>query len=237
MREELDPPLPHFPRRPAPGRDRLWLDRSCLVTILAGVVSAVESLEDAAHGLGLAGVMALESVVPPIPSEVVLPFAGSLVAGGQLSFLVVLLAATTGSVIGAWALYALGRFGGRPGLRRLGPVLHLDETRLARMEAWFARRGDWVVLVGRLVPGLRAVVSVPAGMGRMPLGRFLLLTAVGSMVWNAGLIGVGEALAAHWAEVAAVVAPASAYLLAVAAALLPFVWWLRRRPLMGVVAR
>jgi membrane protein DedA with SNARE-associated domain len=206
------------------------------VSILADAVGVTESLVDSAHGLGLAGVMAVESVVPPIPSEVVLPCAGYLVAGGRLSFLVVLLAATTGSVIGAWGLYALGRFGGRPALLRLGPFLHLHETRAARMEAWFARRGDWVVLVGRLVPGLRAVVSVPAGMGRMPPGRFLLLTAAGSLVWNAGLIGVGEALAAHWTEVAAVVAPASMYLVAIAAALLPFVWWLRRRPRLGAVA-
>src|SRR4051812_8931784 len=122
--------------------------------------------------------MAIESVVPPIPSEVVLPLAGALVAGGQLSFRVALLAATVGWVIGAWALYTLGRFGGRPVLIRLGPLLHLDETRLARMEAWFVRRGDWLVLAGRLVPGLRAVVSVPAGMGRMPLWRFLLLPAL-----------------------------------------------------------
>jgi membrane protein DedA with SNARE-associated domain len=235
MREELDPPLPHFPRRPAHGRDRLSLDRGGPVSLLAGTVSLAESLVKSAHGLGLAGVMALESVVPPIPSELVLPFAGSLVAGGQISFMLALIAATTGSVVGAWALYAFGRFGGRPALLRLGPILHLDEERLAPMEAWFARRGDWVVLVGRLVPGLRAVVSVPAGMGRMPLGRFLLLTTVGSLVWNAGLIGVGAALAAHWAEVTAVLAPASVYLVAVAAALLPFVWWLRRRPRLGAV--
>ena len=112
--------------------------------------------------------MAVESVFPPIPSEVVLPLAGSQVAAGQLSFLVAVLAATAGSVLGAWALYALGRFGGRPALLRLLPLLRIDEQRLARAEAWFARHGDWLVLLGRLVPGLRALVSVPAGMGRMP---------------------------------------------------------------------
>src|SRR4051794_787604 len=116
--------------------------------------------------------MVVESLVPLIPSEVVLPLAGALVAGGQLSFLVALLAATVGSVIGAWALYTLGRFGGRPTLIRLGPMLHLDETRLARMEAWFARRGDWLVVGGRLGPGLRAGGALPPGGGRVsPGGR------------------------------------------------------------------
>jgi membrane protein DedA with SNARE-associated domain len=203
--------------------------------VFAGVVGAAQSLVDAAGGLGLAGVMAVESVVP-IPSEVVLPLAGSLVAGGQLSFLVALLAATAGSVLGAWALYAVGRFGGRPALLRLGPLLRMDERRVVRAEAWFARRGDWLVLVGRLVPGLRALVSVPAGMGRMPLWRFLGLTAAGSLLWNAGLIVLGEALAARWAEVASVVAPASTGLLLAAVAAVPVVWWFRRRALLGTAA-
>ena len=206
------------------------------MSVLAGLVGAAESLVDAAGGLGLVGVMAVESVVPPIPSEVVLPLAGSLVAGGQLSFLVALLAATAGSVLGAWALYAVGRFGGRPALLRLGPLLRVDERRLGRAEAWFARRGDWLVLLGRLVPGLRAVVSVPAGMGRMPLWRFLGLTAAGSLIWNAGLIGVGMALAARWAEVASVVSPAATGMLAVAVAAVPAVWWFRRSTRVGTVA-
>src|SRR4051794_2003520 len=98
-------------------------------------------------------------------------------------------------------------------------------------------RGDGLVLAGRLVPGLRAVVSVPAGMGGMSLWGFLLRTAIGSLVWNAGRIGVGAALAAGWAEVAAVVAPASAYLLAVSAALVPALWLLRRRLGVGAAAR
>ena len=165
------------------------------------------------------------------------PLAGSLVAGGRLSFLVALLAATAGSVLGAWALYAVGRLGGRPALLRLGPLLRVDERRLARAEAWFARRGAWLVLAGRLVPGLRAVVSLPAGMAGMPVWRFLGLTAAGSLVWNAGLIGAGEALAARWAEVVPVIAPATTGLLVAAVAAVPFVWWFRRRPRIGTAAR
>ena len=198
------------------------------MSLVAGALSAVESVVDAAGGLGLAAAMTVESVFPPIPSEVVLPLAGSLVASGALSFLVAVLAATAGSVLGASALYALGRFGGRPALQRVGPVLRLDAARLARAEVWFARRGDWLVVLGRLVPGLRAVVSIPAGTARMPFWRFALLTAIGSLVWNAGLIGVGMALAARWAEVATVAAPASLYALAAAAVVLPAAWLWRR---------
>jgi membrane protein DedA with SNARE-associated domain len=172
--------------------------------------------------------MAAESVLPPIPSEIVLPLAGSQLPGGHLAFLIAVFAATAGSVIGAWALYALGRFGGRPMLLRLHPLLRINEARLARAEAYFARRGDWLVLVGRLVPGVRALVSVPAGMARMPLGRFTALTAAGSFAWNAGLIEAGKLLAQRWAEVATVVAPASTGLLAAALAGVPAAWLWRR---------
>jgi membrane protein DedA with SNARE-associated domain len=132
------------------------------VSLLGGLVDAAQATVDGAGWLRLAAVLAVESVVPPIPSEVVLPLAGSLVASGALSFLVAMLAATAGSVVGAWALYAAGSCGGRPALLRLQPVLRVDEARLARMEAWFARHGALLVLGGRLVPGVRTVVSVPA---------------------------------------------------------------------------
>lgn len=178
------------------------------MSVVSFVVDAVLAAVDGAGWLGLAAAMAVETVFPPIPSELVLPLAGSQLAGGTLSFFVAVLAATAGSVLGAWALYALGRLRGRRALLRLGPLLHVDEARLARMDSWFARRGDWLVFLGRLVPGVRAVVSVPAGTARMPLWRFLVLTAIGSMVWNAGLIEIGQLLAARWTEVPAAAAAA-----------------------------
>jgi membrane protein DedA with SNARE-associated domain len=200
------------------------------MSFVGNVLDLAQLVGSWAGGLGLAAVMAVESVLPPIPSEIVLPLAGSQLAEGQLAFLIAVLAATVGSVVGAWALYAVGRFGGRPLLLRLHPLLRIDEARLTRAEAYFARRGDWLVLVGRLVPGVRALVSVPAGMARMPLGRFTALTAAGSFAWNAGLIEAGKLLAQRWAEVAAVVAPASTGLLVAAAAAVPAVWvWRRTR--------
>jgi membrane protein DedA with SNARE-associated domain len=205
------------------------------MSVVGSFLDVAQVVGSWAGGLGLAAVMAAESVLP-IPSEIVLPLAGSQLAGGHLAFLIAVLAATLGSVIGAWALYAVGRFGGRPLLLRLHPLLRIDEARLARAEAYFGRRGDWLVLVGRLVPGVRAVVSVPAGMVRMPLGRFTVLTAAGSFAWNAGLIEAGRVLAQRWTEVATVVAPASTGLLATALIAVP-VAWLWRRARAATVAR
>lgn len=207
------------------------------MSLLAGLIGTAQSVVEGAGGLGLAAVMAVENVFPPLPAEVILPFVGSLVANGTLSFPVAVLAATVGSVIGAWALYALGRVGGRPALLRMRPVLRIDEARLARAEAWFARRGDLLVVAGRLVPGLRSLVSVPAGMERMPLWRFTLLTAIGSLAWNAGLIGAGEALAARWTQVAGVVSPVATGLLVAAATALPAAWLWHRMRATRAVAR
>ena len=204
------------------------------MSVVGSLLDVAQGVGSWAGGLGLAAVMAVESVVPPIPSEIVLPLAGSQLASGHLAFLIAVLAATAGSVVGAWALYAGGRFGGRPLLLRL---LRIDEARLARSEAYFGRRGDWLVLVGRLVPGLRALVSVPAGMARMPLGRFTVLTAAGSFAWNAGLLEAGKLLAQRWSEVATVLAPASTGLLACGLAVVPVAWLWRRARAARTVAR
>jgi membrane protein DedA with SNARE-associated domain len=150
--------------------------------------------------VGLAVVMFAESVLP-IPSEVVLPLVGLQVSAGHLGFWGTVLAATAGSVLGAWVLHLLGRLGGRPLALRLPAFLGLTEERLARTEAWFARRGDVLVLLGRLVPGVRGVVSVPAGTLRMPWWRFTVLTALGSLGWNTALIGLGAALGTRSAAV------------------------------------
>jgi membrane protein DedA with SNARE-associated domain len=162
----------------------------------------------------LAAIVFLENLFPPIPSELVLPLAGSRVASGDLGYLEAVLAATVGSVLGALVLYALGRLGGRPLLLRYGRVLRLDERRLDRAEAWFDQRGDWLVLLGRVIPGVRSVISVPAGLARMPLLRFVALTAIGSAVWNAALIGGGWALGARWREVTDAVAAADVWVVA-----------------------
>lgn len=151
--------------------------------------------------LGLFLLLVLENLFPPIPSEVVLPLAGFLVGRGDLGFAGAIAAATLGSVTGALALYALGRWGGRPLVLRYGRWLRVDASSLDRAEGWFERWGDLVVLGARVVPLARSVVSVPAGTSRMPIVRFTVLTAIGSAVWNTALVGMGYSLGANWEAV------------------------------------
>jgi membrane protein DedA with SNARE-associated domain len=148
--------------------------------------------------LGLALLLIAENLFPPIPSEVVLPLAGFLVGRGELNLWGALIAATFGSVAGAVVLYGLGRWGGRRLVLRYGKWLRVDEEGLRRAEGWFGRYGDWIVLVARVVPVARSIVSVPAGTAKMPLPRFVVLTTVGSAAWNGFLIGAGVALGANW---------------------------------------
>ena len=151
--------------------------------------------------LGLALLLVAENLFPPIPSEVVLPLAGFVVGRGDLGFLQALVASTTGSVAGALILYTLGRYGGRGLVLRYGSWLHVSAEELGRAEGWVRRYGDGVVLGARVVPLARSIVSIPAGTMKMSLLRFTLLTALGSGVWNALLIGAGVALGANWTSI------------------------------------
>lgn len=157
----------------------------------------------------LAGLILAENLFPPIPSELILPLAGFYVGQGQLTFMLAVLAATLGSVVGALILYTLARFGGRPAILRFGRMLRVRERDLDRADAWFDRRGDWIVLFGRLIPGARSLVSVPAGLSEMPILRFTALTTLGSATWNCALIGAGWALGSQYGRVGEVVGPVS----------------------------
>jgi len=195
------------------------------------VTGWIADLIDAFGALGVALLMALENLFPPIPSELILPFAGFLVGRGELGYLPVLVASTAGSLFGALVLYALGRWGGRNLILRYGRFLRVKEADLDRAEGWFDRYDEWVVLFGRMVPGVRSVVSIPAGILGTPLVRFVLLTTAGSAAWNALLLGAGWYLSDNWREIADIVGSASnAVLVLVAVALVSAaVWWWRRR--------
>ena len=169
---------------------------------LGGLVGWVLSVIEALGAVGVGLLVALESIFPPIPSEVVLPLAGFLAGQGKLGFVTVLVWSTVGSLVGALALYWLGAALGIRRLCRLAEKMPLMDGRdVERAAAWFERHGVWAVLLGRMVPGVRSLVSIPAGVERMPLWLFSLLTVVGSAVWNALFIGLGWLLGDRWTEV------------------------------------
>ncbi|MCA9877209.1 MAG: DedA family protein [Thermomicrobiales bacterium] len=151
---------------------------------------------------GLTVLVALENLFPPIPSEVILPLAGFLTGQGRFSFVMVLIATTLGSVIGALTLYAIGVGLGRGGIRRFferyGHWALLTPEDLTRAEQWFDRYGPIAVFVGRLVPVVRSLVSIPAGYRGMPLVQFIPLTLFGSLLWNGALITLGWAFGENW---------------------------------------
>jgi membrane protein DedA with SNARE-associated domain len=156
---------------------------------------------------GIVFVILVENLFPPIPSEIVLPFAGFLTTRGNLTLVGVIGASTIGSVLGAGALYWVGQWFGRVRIyalvARFGRLLTVSERDLQRAENWFERYGSWTVLFCRMIPVIRSLISIPAGLVRMNLWTFLLYTAIGSLVWNLVLVGVGALLGAAWPTVTA----------------------------------
>ncbi len=152
--------------------------------------------------IGVAMLVAIENLFPPIPSEVVLGLAGYTASRGDASVIGMIIAATIGSVVGAWVLYGLSAAVGPVRLRaiviRYGTWIGFGETDLDRAEAWFDRRSRSAVLLCRCVPLLRSLISIPAGFRRMPLGTFTLFTLIGSLIWNTILITAGYLLADQW---------------------------------------
>jgi len=162
------------------------------------VTSVIETLGEGGVGL----LVTLESVFPPMPSEVVLSLAGYLAGEGRVSLTLVLIAATAGSVLGALGLYWLGHAVGEDRLRRWCDRIPLvDADDLDRADRWFERHENAAVLLGRCAPVVRSLVSIPAGANRMALGRFTLYTAIGSGIWNALFIGAGFLLGSRWQRV------------------------------------
>ncbi|MCI4062441.1 DedA family protein [Micromonospora sp. R77] len=167
-----------------------------------GLTGWVASVIDSLGGVGVALLVALESIVPPIPSEIVLAMAGYLSSQGRFNVVLIVLAATAGSLLGALVLYWLGAALGEERLKRwLDHIPLVDRDDLEQADRWFERHGRWAVLFGRVVPVVRSLVSIPAGANRMPLGEFVLLTTVGSGAWNALIVGLGFALGSQWQQV------------------------------------
>lgn len=159
---------------------------------------AVNTMNDLG-GFGVALLIFLENVFPPIPSEVILPLAGVTAAGPDHTFIGILLWSILGSVTGAWLLYGLGRLLGPERLRKVFirlPLIHVEDY--DRTVEWMDKHGMKGIFFGRMVPGIRSLVSIPAGLYAMPLGKFTLLTALGSGIWNAIFVAFGYTLGHNW---------------------------------------
>ncbi len=159
---------------------------------------AVYCLEMSGY-LGAGFLMALESMILPIPSEAVMPFVGFMVADGKWSLELAIIVTSLGSMIGSLISYAMGYFGGKSFILNVGKYLLLNRHDLTRAEEFFGRRGGTLTLfISRFVPVIRHLISVPAGMGKMRLPPFLLATVVGATLWNTFLLVCGMYLREHW---------------------------------------
>jgi membrane protein DedA with SNARE-associated domain len=188
------------------------------------IVNTIDSLGYA----GLALLMFLENVFPPIPSELIMPLGGFVASEGKLSLWPVIIAGTIGSVIGQLPLYYLGHFLGKARLMRLadryGKWLTVSGHDIETASKWFNRRGSTAVLVCRLVPGVRSLISIPAGICGMNLTKFLMFSAIGMGVWAAVLAYLGHALGKNYEKVGHYMGPASKVVLGLL--LVGFIAWI-----------
>ena len=183
------------------------LGRSALVT------SWIEQLIEQMGYLGIAFLMFLENVFPPIPSEVIMPLSGYTASRGELSFWGVVLAGTLGTFAGALLWYYVGRFIDEDRLRRFtgkhGRWLTMSKRDLDRVDKWFEKSGTWAILIGRVVPTIRTLISVPAGIFCMPLAKFVPFTLAGTFAWNLFLAWLGQRLGQNYETVETYLGPVS----------------------------
>lgn len=151
--------------------------------------------------IGVFFLMAMESTVLPVPSEIVMPFAGYLVLQGKFNFWVVLLASSLGSVFGSLLSYYLGLHGGRKLISKFGKYAFVDENHLVWTEEWFRNKGEKTILFSRFIPVVRHIISIPAGIGKMSLPKFLFYTLAGASIWNFMLLYAGLKLGSQWDKI------------------------------------
>ena len=160
-----------------------------------GLTGFAADLQNTLGEFGVGVLVFIEVIVPPIPSEVILPFAGYLSQAGGLQLAWLIVWSTVASLVGALLLYWLGAAVGMSrAIDLIARTKLVSRTDLERGAEWFTRHGSWSVLVGRVIPGVRSLISIPAGAARMGLTRFCLYTVIGSGIWNTFLIGTGAAL-------------------------------------------
>jgi membrane protein DedA with SNARE-associated domain len=195
----------------------------------------LESITNTINSLGYVGIallMALENIIPPIPSELIMPLAGFTVTQGKLNFFLVVIAGTFGSVIGATPWYFVGKFWGLKRTKtiadRYGKWLTISGKDVQKAKDWFDQKGDIATALGRLVPGIRTYISVPAGISKMPILPFFFYSTLGSIVWITFLTASGYLLGANYKLVAIYLKPISILVLLVIIALSIF-WVMKRK--------
>ncbi|MBC1361433.1 DedA family protein [Listeria welshimeri] len=155
--------------------------------------------------IGIFLLIMVENLFPPIPSEIILTFGGFMTIVSSLNVVMVIIVATLGSVVGAILLYKVASYFGKERLTKIvlkyGRILRLKESDIERAESFFLKYGSWAVFLCRMIPLIRSLISIPAGMTKMKMSRFLVLTTAGSLLWNTVLIGLGALLGESWNEI------------------------------------
>lgn len=204
------------------------------------VIPFLEQLYGAVGYVGVYVAMTIESAMIPLPSELILPFAGFLVSdpsqlepltGRAWDFWTAVVVGTAGNTTGSVLAYAAGRYGGRPFLERYGKYLLIRHHDLEIAEHWFARWGAPTAFFSRLMPIVRTFISFPAGVARMPFAKFVLYSTLGAFPWSILLVWAGSEFGARWEQIRGLLAPFD-YLIAAAVALavVLYVWWHLGRP-------
>ncbi|HUQ77899.1 MAG TPA: DedA family protein [Patescibacteria group bacterium] len=199
------------------------------------VIPFLEGLYGSVGYLGVLIAMAIESAMIPLPSELILPFAGFLVSDpskveplttGPWNFWIVVVAATIGNTIGSLIAYAIGAWGGRPFLERYGKYLLIRQHEIELADRFFEKYGSATAFFSRLLPVVRTFISFPAGVARMPLGRFVAYSTAGAFLWSALLVYAGTVLGANWEQIRHALQPFDlAIAIGVVALVVLFIWW------------
>ncbi len=207
------------------------------------VIPFLASLYGAVGYLGVGLAMAIESAMIPLPSELILPFAGFLVSdptkiepltNGPWSFWVVIVVATLGNTVGSLVAYAIGAWGGRPFLERYGKFLLIRPHEIEIAERFFSRWGAQTAFFSRLLPIVRTFISFPAGVARMPIRTFIVYSTAGAFLWSTVLVWAGVQLGSRWGDIRHALQPFDLLIAVVAvAAVVLFVWLRLGRPFPG----
>ena len=199
------------------------------------VIPFLNTLYGAVGYLGVMIAMAIESAMVPLPSELILPYAGFLVSdpsaiepltGGPWSFWIVVIVGTIGNTLGSLIAYAIGAWGGRPFLQRWGRYLLIRQHEIELADRFFEKYGPATAFFSRLLPVVRTFISFPAGVARMPLGKFIFYSTAGAFLWSTLLVFAGQQLGENWVQIRHALEPFDlAIAIGVVALVLVFIWW------------